>query len=332
MKAVLVTGGAGYIGSHIVRRLAREGRPVVVLDDLSKGHAAAVEGTDLVRARFGDAAALDDVLSSGRFGHVVHMAAWCEVGESMHDPAKYYENNLAQSLALLDAARRHGVQGIVFSSTAAVYGEPEDIPITEDHVQRPTNPYGETKLAFERALVWYQKAYGLRHVILRYFNAAGAHPDGDIGEDHDPESHLIPRLLRTVLDGGPPTPLFGSDYPTTDGTCVRDYVHVEDLAAAHVLALKAMERGAVEGERFNLGNGSGFSVREVVEAVGRVTGTMPPVENAPRRPGDPAILVASSERARRRLGWIPVYPDLDEIIATAWRWHRSHPRGYGERP
>ena len=331
MKAVLVTGGAGYIGSHIVRRLLHEGRRVVVLDDLSEGHALAVGNADLIQARFGDRDVLDELLATGIFGHVVHMAASCEVGESMENPAKYYENNIEQSLALLEMARKHRIGGIVFSSSAAVYGEPEDVPITETHPQRPTNTYGETKLAFERALHWYGQAYGLRWVALRYFNAAGAHPETDIGEDHARETHLIPRLLRTVLDGGPPTPIFGEDYPTSDGTCVRDYVHVVDLAEAHVIAIDAMERGAVEGEAFNLGNGGGFSVREVVQAVERVTGTAPPTEGAPRRPGDPAILVASSEAARKRLGWVPAYPDLERIISTAWDWHRTHPRGYDDR-
>ena len=328
MRAGLVTGGAGYIGSHIVRRLLDDGRRVVVLDDLSEGHAAAVGDADLVEARFGDRAILDELLGSGDVGYVVHMAASCAVGESMTDPAKYYENNVEQSMILLNACRAHGVDGIVFSSTAAVYGEPDAVPIAEDHALRPTNTYGETKLVFERALNWYQQAHGMKWVALRYFNAAGAHPEGALGEDHDPETHLIPRLLSTVNGGGPATPIFGEDYPTTDGTCVRDYVHVVDLAEAHVLALGAMERGAVEGEAFNLGNGGGFSVREVVDAVGHVTESTPPTESAPRRAGDPAILVASAEAARRRLGWFPAYPELEKIIATAWNWHRTHPDGY----
>jgi len=331
MKAVLVTGGAGYIGSHIVRRLLEDGRRVVVIDDLSEGHAAAVGAADLVQARCGDREVLRDVLGTGEIGCVVHMAASCAVGESVENPAKYYENNVGQSLALLDGCRDHAVEGIVFSSTAAVYGEPRAVPITEGHAQLPTNPYGETKHLFERALEWYRGAYGTRWVALRYFNAAGAHPDGTLGEDHSPEGHLIPRLLRTVLDGGPPTPIFGEDYPTTDGTCVRDYVHVMDLAEAHVLALRAMESGAIEGEAFNLGNGGGFSVHEVVQTVARVTGSPPPTTAAPRRAGDPAILVASSESARRRLGWIPTYPDVERIVQTAWEWHRNHPRGYDDR-
>ena len=331
MSAVLVTGGAGYIGSHIVRRLVEQGRKVIVLDDLSEGHSAALGRVELVEADFGDASLLDELLASGAFEAIVHMAASCLVGESVENPAGYYENNLVRSLALLDAARRHHIRHFVFSSTAAVYGEPQEIPITENHAVGPTNPYGETKLAFERALAWYHGAYGVNYTCLRYFNAAGAHPDGDLGEDHHPESHLIPRLIASAQNGGPPTPIFGDDYPTTDGTCVRDYIHVVDLAEAHVLALDALRRGAIEADVFNLGNGEGFSVLEVVSTVAQVTGTTPPTEPAPRRPGDPAILVASSERARVRLGWRPRTPGLDRIVETAWKWHRRHPRGYDDR-
>ena len=331
MGAVLVTGGAGYIGSHIVRRLVDQGRKVIVLDDLSEGHAAALGKVELVEADFGDTGLLDELLASGAFEAIVHMAASCLVGESVENPAGYYENNLVRSLALLDAARRHHIRHFVFSSTAAVYGEPNEIPITEDHPVAPTNPYGETKLAFERALAWYRGAYGLHYVCLRYFNAAGAHPDGELGEDHHPESHLIPRLIASAMEGGPPTPIFGDDWPTSDGTCVRDYIHVVDLAEAHVLALDALRRGAIDAETFNLGNGEGFSVLEVVSTIQRVTGTAPPTEPAPRRAGDPAILVASSERARKRLGWRPGYSSLERIVETAWQWHRSHPRGYDDR-
>jgi UDP-glucose 4-epimerase len=331
MPKVLVTGGAGYIGSHIVRRLLEMGRDVVVLDDLSEGHEAAIRGATLHRGDFGDEGTLDHLMDGGDVRFVVHMAASCLVGESVADPGKYYRNNLVRSLTLLDAAKRHGVTGIVFSSTAAVYGDPVELPIPESHPQVPTNTYGETKLAFERALSWYHRAHEIRYAALRYFNAAGAHPDGDLGEHHLQETHLIPRLLQALLDDGPPTPIFGEDYPTSDGTCVRDYVHVVDLAEAHVLALDALDRGTVQAEAFNLGNGEGFSVREVIDTVARVTGMRPPTEKAPRRPGDPAILVASSERATRRLGWKPDYPQLEEIIRTAWEWHRNHPRGY-EQP
>jgi UDP-glucose 4-epimerase len=332
MGAVLVTGGAGYVGSHIVRRLVDAGRDVIVLDDLSEGHRGAVTDVAFVEGDFAHTALLQELLADGKVQHVVHMASSCLVGESVADPARYYANNVSRSLALLDAARHHGVQGFVFSSSAAVYGEPEDVPIREEHPLRPTNPYGATKLVFEDALRWYNRAYGVRYVALRYFNAAGAHPDGDIGEDHEPETHLVPRLIRAALGLDGPVPIFGDDYPTTDGTCVRDYVHVVDLAEAHVAALAALERGKVEAETFNLGNGEGFSVLEVVEAITRAAGTSPPTERAPRRPGDPAILVASSARAERRLGWTRKFPSLDEIVRTAWVWHREHPRGYADRP
>jgi len=268
------------------------------------------------------------VLAQQNVAYVVHMAALCEVGESVSDPAAYYHNNVTRSLTLLDAARQHGVRGLVFSSTAAVYGEPEQVPITEHHPKRPTNPYGETKRAIEQALHWYLGAYGLRYVALRYFNAAGAHPDGDIGEDHARETHLIPRLLLSVLHGSEPIPIFGDNYPTPDGTCVRDYVHVVDLAQAHVLALEELAGDKLAGETFNLGNGQGFSVHEVVETVERVTGRRPPTRPAPRRAGDPATLVASSARISERLGWRAEFPALEQIVKTAWDWHRSHARGY----
>ncbi len=332
MGAVLVTGGAGYIGSHIVRRLLEEGRDVIVLDDLSEGHRAAVaDGATLVEGDCGDERLLGEVLAGERVSWIVHMAASSLVGESIEDPAKYYDNNVAKGLALLDGARRAGVAGIVFSSSAAVYGDPADLPITEEQPAAPTNPYGETKIAFERALGWYRRAYGTRYASLRYFNAAGAHPSGGIGEDHARETHLIPRLLGALLRGGAPVPIFGEDYPTADGTCIRDYVHVVDLAEAHVLALAALESGRIDAGAFNLGNGEGFSVREVVDTVARVTGSQPPTTRAPRRPGDPAILVASSARAAKRLGYRPSIPRLEDIVATAWRWHREHPEGYGDR-
>jgi UDP-glucose 4-epimerase len=328
MPSILVTGGAGYVGSHIVRELVEQGESVVVLDDLSMGHREAVGSTKLIEADFGDPGILDALLSQGDIEVVVHMAAFCEVGESMTAPAAYYANNVTSSLALLDAVRRHGVRGVVFSSSAAVYGEPEEVPIPEEHPLRPTNPYGETKMAVERALAWYYRAYGLRSFSLRYFNAAGAHPAGDLGEDHASETHLIPRLLRAAAEGGESTPVFGHDYPTRDGTCVRDYVHVVDLARAHVSALAALRQGGVEAEALNLGNGEGFTVREVVDEVGRVVGRQPATHDASRRAGDPAALVASSARARKRLGWRPEHPSLEAIVRTAWAWHRRHPRGY----
>jgi len=330
MSKVLVTGGAGYIGSHIVRRLSDVGASPVVLDDLRLGHRAAVAGVPLIEADFADRGALEEALGDGTTEFVIHMAAYCEVGQSMEDPASYYENNVTRSLALLDAARRHGVRGIVFSSSAAVYGEPESVPITEEHPQRPTNPYGETKLAFERALAWYNRAHGLSYVALRYFNAAGAHPDGGIGEDHEHETHLVPRLLAAAAEEGEAMPIFGDDYPTRDGTCVRDYVHVVDLAEAHVLALELMRREPGVGQAFNLGNGEGFTVREVLDVVEGIVGTRPRTKPAPRRPGDPATLVASAELASRRLGWQPAYPKLESIVRTAWNWHRRHPGGYDD--
>jgi len=329
MARILVTGGAGYVGSHIVRVLLDRGRDVVVVDNLSEGNRAAIGDAPLIEADFGDETMLDRELAGGKVDFIVHMAASCEVGESMDRPDKYYANNLARSLRLLEAARRHEVRGIVFSSTAATYGEPLAVPITETHPQQPTNPYGETKLAFERALAWHQQAGGPGYVALRYFNAAGAHPDGSIGEDHHPESHIIPRLLRGVLEGQQEVPIFGNDWPTPDGTCVRDYVHVLDLAQAHVLAIDALDSGAVVAEAFNLGNGEGFSVLQVVESVGRVTGKRPPTRFAPRRAGDPATLVASSDKIRGALGWEPEFPELDAIISTAWNWHRTRPGGYG---
>ena len=332
MRSVLVTGGAGYVGSHVVRRLTDMGRDVVVLDDLSAGHRRAAGRATFVEGNFGDRAVLDAILSGGGVSAIAHMAGSCLVGASMAEPGSYDKNNVVNTLELLEAARRHDVKAFVFSSSAAVYGEPTDVPIREEHACLPTNPYGETKLAVERMLGWYHRAYGLRYAALRYFNAAGAHESGEIGEDHgEHETHLIPRLLRSVLEGGAPTPILGEDYPTSDGTCVRDYVHVMDLADAHALALHAMEEGSFEAGSFNLGNGEGFSVREVVAAVATVTGTPPRTERAPRRPGDPAILVASAERAARRLGWRPTRPSLETIVGTAWGWHRAHPGGYGDR-
>jgi len=329
MSKIMVTGGAGYIGSHIVRTRVESGREVVVLDDLSEGHREAVGSVPLEVADFADARALERLLGKGEVAAIVHMAASCEVGQSVADPAAYYHNNLVRSLALFDAAVKFGVRGVVFSSTAAVYGEPEELPIPEEHLQRPTNPYGETKAACERALAWYEGAYDLHSVSLRYFNAAGAHPSGDIGEDHARESHLIPRLLRAAADpDAEAIPIFGEDYATHDGTCVRDYVHVVDLAQAHLLALDAIERGEVRREAFNLGNGEGFSVRQVLDAVEEVTGRRPPTRSAPRRPGDPATLVASSSRIGDRLGWLPEFPSLSRIVETAWNWHRAHPQGY----
>ncbi|MFQ5877777.1 MAG: UDP-glucose 4-epimerase GalE [Acidobacteriota bacterium] len=322
---LLVTGGAGYVGCVVSRCLADAGHEVTVLDDLSTGHRDAALPS-LVVGDFGDAASVCELLRRRRIEAVVHLAASCLVPESVVDPAAYYRNNLVRSLALLDAMRRHGAARLVLSSTAAVYGEPEAIPIAEDHATRPTNPYGETKLALERALAAYHAAYGLSFVSLRYFNAAGASADGRLGEVHRPETHLVPNVLRAAFTGTP-VPLFGTDYATPDGTAVRDYVHVEDLAEAHLRALEHVGTG-VRAATFNLGNGSGFSVREVVDAARRVTGRAVPVRDAPRRAGDPERLVASSERARRVLGWTPRRADLAGIVESAWRFLREHPEGY----
>lgn len=330
MGKVLVTGGAGYVGSHVARALVDARREIVVVDDLSTGHREALPDAPFVEGDCGDASVLDGVLAGGGFAAILHFAGRSLVGASMKDPGAYYRANVVASLELLDAAKRHDVPAIVFSSSAAVYGEPVEVPIREEHPCLPTSPYGETKLAVEKLLAWYHRAHGLRFAALRYFNAAGAHASGEIGEDHGAgETHLIPKLIRSVLAGGPPTPILGEDYPTSDGTCIRDYVHVDDLAEAHLLALHALESGSLEAGTFNLGNGEGFSVREVVAAVAAVAGSAPPTERAPRRSGDPAILVASAERAERRLGWKPSHTALASIVRTAWVWHSAHPGGYG---
>ncbi len=326
MGAVLVTGGAGYIGSHAVRALRAAGRDVVVLDSLQAGHREAVRGLPLVQADIADRAAVRETVRRHRVTAALHFAALLSVGDSVAAPDRYYDNNVRGTLALLEVLVSESVDLLVFSSTAAVYGEPRRIPIAEDHDTRPLNAYGETKLAIERALPHYERAYGLRSMRLRYFNAAGADPDGRIGEDHRPEEHLIPRALAAAGEG-PPLVVFGDDYATEDGTCRRDYVHVSDLATAHVLALAALEAGRASSV-YNLGNGRAFSVRDVIAAVERITGRHVRYELGPRRPGDPKVLLASSARARSELGWEPVYEDLDVIVETAWRWHRSHPRGY----
>jgi UDP-glucose 4-epimerase len=332
MGKVLVTGGAGYVGSHVARHLRDAGRDVVVIDDLSYGHRAAAGRATFVNGDCGDQAVLDEIFGGGGFDAVVHLAGSSLVGESMTEPAEYYRNNVVKTLSLLEAMHRHDVKAIVYSSSASVYGEPQEVPIREEHPCQPTNPYGETKLAVERILGWYQRAYGIGYAALRYFNAAGAHESAEIGEDHgDRETHLIPRLILSTLRGGPPTPILGEDYPTSDGTCVRDYVHVMDLADAHTQALSAIHRGTLQAGSFNLGNGEGFSVREVVAMVAKVVGVAPPTERAPRRQGDPAILVASADRASRRLGWKPRRPSLEAIVRTAWAWHESHPKGYLDR-
>jgi UDP-glucose 4-epimerase len=325
---ILVTGGAGYIGSHTVLELVGRGHRVVVLDNLSKGHRAALHGVELVHGDTGNSALVRDLFKKHEVEAVVHFAASSLVGESVRRPAAYYHNNMVKGLVLLDAMAESGVQCLVFSSTAAVYGEPVEVPIPEGHPTVPTNPYGATKLALEGAMRWYGEAYGLRSVSLRYFNAAGADPSGEIGEDHNPETHLIPLVLKAAAGLLPHLEIFGADYPTPDGTCIRDYIHVSDLAAAHVLALDALAAGAPSAV-YNLGNGNGYSVLEVIQAAEEVVGRPINVRYGPRRPGDPASLVAGSARIMDKLGWQPRFADLKMIIETAWRWHSTHPQGFG---
>jgi UDP-glucose-4-epimerase GalE len=325
---ILVTGGAGYIGSHTVRALLPRGHDVVVLDNLSYGNRQAVPDDRLVVADLKDAAAVTDLLRSRRIEAVVHFAAFAYVGESVTDPAKYYSNNLINSLLLLDACRQTGVTKFVFSSTCATYGTPTRVPIEESEKQLPINPYGNTKLAFERALCDYAGAYPFGFCALRYFNAAGASPDGAIGEAHNPETHLIPLAIYAATGRRPQLDLFGTDYPTPDGTCIRDYIHVDDLALAHILALEKLKPG--DQWKYNVGVGRGFSVREVIRTVEEVSGLKVPVREGPRRPGDPPELVANADAIRRDLGWSPHYTDLKPIIETAWNWHRTHPNGYGD--
>lgn len=325
---ILVTGGAGYIGSHAVNIFLKRGHDVTVYDNLSMGHRAAVPAERLIVGDLAETHRLDQALVEQRIEAVVHFAAFAFVGESVTHPAKYYQNNLVNTLGLLDALRRHGIKRFVFSSTCATYGVPQTVPITEDEPQRPINPYGHSKLAVEHALADYAAAYGWGFAALRYFNAAGASPDGGIGEDHDPETHLIPLVLQAAMGQRPAIQVFGADYPTPDGTCVRDYIHVDDLAEAHLLALEKLRPGV--GLKLNLGTGRGYSVREVIRVAEEVTGKKVPVQEAPRRPGDPPVLVAAAERARHDLGWQPRYPELRPIVETAWNWHRAHPKGYDD--
>jgi UDP-glucose-4-epimerase GalE len=323
---ILVTGGAGYVGSHAVKLLLSLGHDVWVYDNLSTGHRAAVLADRLIVGDLAERDRLDQALVERRVEAVLHFAAFALVGESVLYPEKYYQNNVVNTVYLLEAMRRHGIGRFVFSSTCATYGVPLTVPITEDEPQRPVNPYGNTKLAMEKALADYAMAHRWGVAFLRYFNAAGASADGSIGEDHDPESHLIPIVLQAVLGKRPVVEVFGTDYPTPDGTCIRDYIHVDDLATAHLLALDKLAPGKVL--HYNLGTGRGNSVREVIRAAEEVTGRKVPVKEGPRRPGDPPALVASAEKARRELGWEPHYIDLRRIVETAWNWHRKHPDGY----
>lgn len=325
---ILVLGGAGYIGSHTVYELIENGKEVVIVDNLETGHKEAVHP----EARFyqgdiRDRSFIDGVFEKEKIDGVIHFAANSLVGESMTNPLKYYDNNLCGTKVLLESMVAHGIDKIVFSSTAATYGEPERIPILETDPTEPTNTYGETKLSMEKMFKWTGKAHGLRYVSLRYFNACGAHVSGKIGEAHNPETHLIPLILQVPNGQRESIRIFGEDYDTTDGTCVRDYIHVTDLAEAHILAMKYLIEGK-ESNIFNLGNGVGFTVKEVIETAREVTGNDIPAIVAPRREGDPAKLIASSEKARTVLGWNPQHADLKEIIASAWNWHKNHPEGY----
>ena len=326
---VLVTGGAGYIGSHAVRELQAAGHGVVVLDSLVKGHRTSIpEEIPFIQADIRDAAILAKTFAHHAIDAVMHFAAASEVGESMANPAKYYRDNVAATLSLLESMQAANVRKIVFSSTAAVYGEPECCPIREDAPLCPTNVYGRTKLVIENMLADFAMAYGFSYVALRYFNAAGALPAGGVGEDHAPESHLIPLILKTALGQRPAISIYGTDYPTPDGSCIRDYIHVTDLATAHVLAIEHLATGG-EPRTYNLGSQQGFSVCEVVAQAKQITGIDFPVIEAPRRSGDPAVLVASSAKFQQDFPWQPRYSDLPTILQTAWDWHRANPDGYG---
>lgn len=325
---ILVLGGAGYIGSHTVYELIDNGEDVVIIDNLLTGHEEAVHP----KARFykgdiRDKEFLDSVFIKEKIDAVIHFAASSLVGESMEKPLKYYDNNICGTKILLDSMVEYGIDKIVFSSTAAVYGEPERIPILETDKTEPTNTYGETKLSMEKMFKWVGKAHGLRYVSLRYFNACGAHVSGKIGEDYNPESHLIPLILQVPNGKREFISIFGEDYQTKDGTCIRDYIHVTDLAQAHILAVKYLQNGG-ESDIFNLGNGIGFSVKEVIETARKVTQNAIPAKVTPRRAGDPAKLIASSDKAKKVLGWKPQHAELDEIISTAWNWHKNHPDGF----
>lgn len=327
--AIMVTGGAGYIGSHTVLELIEKNEDVIIVDNLEKGYKKAIMGGKLIVGDLRDRDFLSNVFRQNHIEAVIHFAAFIEVGESVKNPLKYYNNNVLLTLNLLSAMQEASVKKIVFSSTAAVYGEPENTPILETDITNPTNPYGETKLAVEKALKWADKAYGIKYVALRYFNACGAHESGKIGEAHNPETHLIPIVLQAASGKRASISIFGNDYPTPDGTCLRDYVHVSDLAQAHILALNKL-RNEEKSATYNLGNGKGFSVKEIIEITKQVTGV--PIKEiiCDKREGDPAILIASSDKIRQELGWMPKFSNISDIISSAWNWHKNNPDGYGE--
>jgi UDP-glucose 4-epimerase len=328
MPTILVTGGAGYIASHVVKELLHQNHKPIIFDNLQSGHRKATKNALFIEGDLSDQRKLAKAFQTNSIDAVMHFAADCLVGESVKDPLKYFNNNVKNSLELIEMMEEFNVTKIVFSSSAAVYGEPEEIPISEGHPCVPTNPYGETKWIFEKVLRAYHEAGKLNYISLRYFNAAGADPEGELGEDHSRETHLVPLVIKAALDGTSVT-VFGTDYDTPDGTCIRDYIHVTDLAHAHILALQKLNQVKFSGT-YNLGNGNGYSVRQVIETVKKVTGRKIATIDSPRRPGDPARLVASSQKIKEELGWIPRYPDLETIVKTAYDWHREHPKGYDD--
>lgn len=327
LMTILITGGAGYIGSHIVKYFEENDEDIIVIDNLQTGYEKSIQTDNFYKIDIRDREELDRVFKSHRIDAVIHLAANSLVGESMEKPYEYYHNNVYGMMCLLDVMKENGVKKIVFSSTAATYGEPRNIPILEEDETNPTNTYGETKLAMEKMMKWFDKAYGIKYVSLRYFNAAGAHKSGTIGEAHNPETHLIPLILQVPLGKRDKIYIYGDDYPTEDGTCVRDYIHVMDLASAHYLALEHLRKGN-NSDIFNLGNGNGYSVKEVIETARKVTGHPIPAEVKRRRPGDPAVLVASSDKAKSILDWKPQFDSLEKIIEDAWNWHSKNPNGY----
>lgn len=327
MKNILVVGGAGYIGSYMCKYLAKNGYHPIVLDNLVYGHRQAVKWGPFIAGSMADAKLLDRIFAEYPIAAVMHFAAFCYVGESVEDPGKYYRNNVAATLTLLEEMLDKKISNFIFSSSCAVYGEPVEIPITEQHPYNPINPYGRSKLMVEKILEDFRAAYGLEYVALRYFNAAGADPEGEIGEEHDPETHLIPLVLKTALGQRETINIFGNDYATKDGTCIRDYIHIDDLAQAHLLALDRLLNG-LPGGQYNLGNGNGYSVKEVIEVARDITSKQIPAKIVERRPGDPAVLIGSSAKAFKELGWKPQFADLNDIVETAWQWHKTHPNGF----